>query len=127
MSTISLTYTTHNISISRFLGNTLPRTYLSQSDFSFSTRGVSLIQGPSYRQKYLWAINALLTRTQATTLDSLFRAWDQARASGQSAVVTIVDSTFGSTVNTQAIISTPPSFSMLNYNNWDVSLGLTEV
>jgi len=133
MSSIVLSYTTqdtstaYSITFTQFLGNALPRQHLAQSAFNFSSRGTSIITGPSYIEKRIWTINTLLTRTQATYFETMYRQWDEDRSKGYPAALTIADSTFGSTVNTSVVISTAPTFNMINYNYWDTTLGLTEV
>lgn len=133
MSSIVLSYTTqdtstaYSVTFTQFLDSALPRQHLGQSAFTFSTRGTSIISGPSYIEKRIWTISALLTRNQATNFEAMYREWDQDRSKGYSAVLAISDSTFGSTVNTNVVISTAPTFNMINYNFWETTLSLTEV
>lgn len=133
MASIVLSYTTQDTStaytttFTDFIGNTLPRSHNTQSAFNFSTRGASIINGPSYVEKRTWAIAAIIPRSQATYIETMYRDWDQDRAAGFPAALNVTDDTFGSTVSTSVIISQAPVFNMLSYQYWEVTLGLTEV
>ena len=131
MSTIGLSYTDstateHTATISLFLGEDLPRSYLQQAKLEFSTSGVAIAGGPSRSQRRIWAISCLLTDSMASSVDSLFRAWDTDRAKGLAAAVAITDSTTSSDVISAGWFSTPPKISQAG-PQWVVSFGLTEV
>lgn len=133
MAGIVLTYTTedtattYTTTFSEFLDGNLPRSHNVQSAFNFSTRGTSIITGPSYIEKRIWTIASLISRTQATYIETMYRQWDQDRAAGHPARITLEDSTFGSTVTANVVITQAPVFSMLSYNHWEITMGLTEV
>lgn len=133
MSSIVLSYTRQSdsavttVTIKDFSGNDLPRSYVNQAAFSFSSKGTSLITGPAYKEKRIWAISAYLTKNDALLLDTLFTRWDTDRAAGYAAVVAVTDSTFGSTINANAVITTPPTFNRAGPKFVVISIGLTEV
>jgi len=116
-----------NIVFDQFLGADLPRTYQQGASFSKSANGASIIQGSAYRQKYIWAISAVVTTAVAIQVRQMFEAWDTDRAAGYGAAIGIADTTFGATVSTSAVISTPPTFNRISPTHFQVSFGLTEV
>lgn len=133
MSQIGISYTpsggspVYSFVFSEFSGADLPRTYQASTTFRPSSNGTAVLTGPSFRQKYLWAISGPLTKAEAEDFDDMFRAWDQDRSNGLAAAVGIIDQTFGGEVNTSAIFSTPPSYTRMGPNYVMVSFGLTEV
>lgn len=110
-----------------FGDNALPRTYQASASFDESANGTSIITGAAFRQKYIWAISSLIPTTQAVQIDTMFQAWDADRASGLPAACGVVDETFGATVTSSAIFSTPPSYSRLSPMFTLISFGLTEI
>lgn len=117
----------YDITITDFTDSSLPRTYIAEAGYSQSAGGTSILDGPAYRQKYLWTIAAHLTPAKAQELDSMFRAWDQDRSSGISAAIGLIDETFGATVNATALFSTPPSYVYVSPSVTMVAFGLSEV
>ena len=110
-----------------FGGNELPRSYQGNADFSQSANGTSILNGPAYRQKYIWVFSTVIETTEAYQVDAMYRAWDQDRSQGLPAACGVADETFGTTVNGSAIFSTPPSFVRMGPKFTLVSFGLTEV
>lgn len=110
-----------------FTGSELARTYNATAQYSVSANGTSIIAGPSTRQKYIWAIEGPLALSDAQSFDAMFKAWDLDRAAGRSAAVGITDDTFGTTVNTSAIFSTPPTYTKFGSKYMLVAFGLSEV
>lgn len=133
MSTISIAYTTqdasatYNVSFQLFSDGSLPRTYLDSGGLENTVKGGIYYSGSMYPNKRVWAISSVLTDAQAQTLDTLYRAWDADRAEGYATVVGILDDTFGDSVDTDATITTPPTFSKFGVGHWTISIGLTEV
>jgi hypothetical protein len=117
----------YSFTFDNFGDNSLPRAYQSTASFSQSANGTSILGGPAYRQKYLWVISSLITTVEAAQIDEMFQAWDTDRASGLAAAVGVTDTTFGTTVNASAIISTPPTYSRMGPVFTMVTFGLTEV
>lgn len=132
MSTIGVSYTpsggspVYSFVFDKFSDGALPRQYTNNASFSFSANGASIITGPSYSQKLIWAISSPLSESQAASFDAMYRAWDADRAAGLPAAVGIIDNTFGSSVNTSAVFSTAPSYSKFGPTHMMVSFGLTE-
>lgn len=126
---ISVTNSAGTFKAQGFDGNEIARIYDGSSSFSRSAAGTQIVSGPTFRQKYIWAIACKCTETEALLLDTIFQAWDASRADGASAVVNVVDETFGPNVATTAVFSTPPSFTRSSNggNIYSVSFGLTEV
>lgn len=110
-----------------FGGTDIPRIYSDLSSFSTSANGTSIISGPAYHQKYIWPISSVLTNADAIKFDGIFTSWDTDRANGLPAAVGVVDQTFGATVTTSAIFSTPPTYTRMGPAHTMVSFGLTEV
>jgi len=117
----------YSFTFSEFSGAELPRTYQGNTTFSQSASGTSIITGAPYRQKYIWAISGPMTTAQAASFDAMFQAWDVDRSNGLAAAVGVTDETFGTTVNTSAVISTPPTYSRMSPTHTMVSFGLTEI
>lgn len=133
MASIILSYTrqsdstVYTVTIDEFTDKTLPRSYVSQTQFSFSGKGTSLISGPAYQEKRIWAVSAYLTKQEAIVLDTLYREWDNDRAAGYAAALSVTDSTFGTTLVTQAVVSTPPTFTKVGVTHMICTIGVTEV
>ena len=132
--TIALSYTAqqgaltvYNIEIKEFTGQDLPRSYVGNANITSSANGSAIITGPSYRQKVIWAVSTIIEKSLAVEIDSLYKAWDLDRSTGMSAAVGIVDGTFGTEIDTNAVFSTPPSFVLLSPRFTQVDFGLTEV
>ena len=119
--------TVYNIIIDKFLGNDLPRTYSGAVDFSTSANGTSILTGPAHRQKYIWAISALVSKEVALQIDAMYKDWDADRAKSLGAGCGLTDETFGDPITTAVVFSTAPSFNRLSPVSWEVNFGLTEV
>ena len=110
-----------------FGDNNIPRTYLDTASFTPSANGASILSGPAFSQKRIWAISSIIDSTEAHNFDELYRAWDTDRATGKPVACGVVDDTFGATVTTNAIFSTAPTYTRMGPNYTMVSFGLTEV
>lgn len=117
----------YDITATDFTDSSLPRTYLSEAAYESSANGTTILSGPAYRQKYVWAVSCHMTPTKAQELDAMFRAWDIDRSNGYAAAIGVVDETFGTQVSTSALFSTPPSYVYVSPTITLVSFGLTEV
>ena len=131
MSAIGIAYvqgaTTYNLLVDTFSGSEVARTYDASVTFERGISGQQLIQGRPGRQKYIWAISAVLTAAEAETLDEMFAAWDGDRGAGLAAAVGVTDETLFLPVTTSAIFTTPPSYIRMNPYTYTVAFGLTEV
>lgn len=116
-----------NIILAVFAESSIPRSYSNESGMVPGLAGATLLTGPTYSQKRIWSISAVVTKIIALELDSLFRAWDQDRSSGISAACGVVDRTFGPDVSANAIFSTAPTFDYVSDNFIVASFGLMEV
>lgn len=110
-----------------FGGNELPRVYQDNASFTQSANGTSILAGPAYRQKYIWAISSVIETTEAEQIDAMFKAWDTDRSNGLPAACGVTDETFGPVVNASAIFSTAPSYTRMGPKLTMISFGLTEV
>lgn len=132
MSSIGVSYTpnagspVYSYLFREFTSGELPRQYTNNASFDFSANGASIVTGPSYSQKRIWAISSIVTNTEALGIDAMFRAWDADRAAGLPAAVGIIDETFGATVSTSAVFSTAPTYTKFSHTHMVVSFGLTE-
>ena len=134
MASITISYaaqhganTTYSLEIKQFTGEDLPRSFQGAFAFDSSANGTSILTGPSYQEKRIWAISTPLNDTDTTTLYNMFKAWDTDRAAGLSVACGIVDDTFIETVSVNAVFSTPPSFSQMGGYGYAVDFGMTEV
>jgi len=117
----------YNIILNSFTEQSIPRTYSNENGLSVGLAGSTILAGPSYAQKRIWAISAVVNKETALEIDAMFRSWDQDRSSGLAAACGIVDRTFGPDISANATFSTAPSFQYVNKNYIIVSFGLTEV
>lgn len=115
------------VTIDRFLGADRPRGYQDNNSIDFATTGSVFIVGPSYRNKYIWTIDTLLTTTDADLVETLYENWDSDRGAGFNAAINVVDDTTTTQKNVSAVFSTAPIFAKAGPLYWSVSFGLTEV
>ena len=133
MSQIGVSYTpsggspVYRFIFDNFGDDALPRSYQASASFSESANGTSIVSGPAFRQKYVWVISSIVTKVEAESIDQMFQAWDTDRATGLPAAFGITDNTFGPSLSTSAIVSTPPSYVRMGPQFMLVSLGLSEV
>lgn len=132
MSVVAISFTppggsTYNFVFDKFLDGNYPRAYVEQTNFDISVSGTSILTGPAYQQKRIWAINTMLTKELAESFDSMYRDWDIARYTGQAVALGLTDTTFGSTVNANVTFSTSPTYTKMGPKNVSVAFGLTEV
>lgn len=118
---------TFNLVFKEFTGADIPRKYDTSTSFTRSASGATSFGGSPSRQKYIWAISCLVTKDDAITLDSMFRAWDEDRASGRPAGCGLTDETFGASITTTVLFTTPPSFIYLTKSLTQVDFGVVEV
>jgi len=117
----------YNFVFDNFGDNAIPRTYQSSATFTQSANGTSILDGPGFRQKYIWAFSSVVPSAEAAQFDAMFQAWDTDRAAGLPAAVGITDETFGPTVTTSAVISTPPTYVYMGPQLMMVAFALAEV
>ena len=133
MSQIGVSYTpsggspVYSFVFDSFSDNSLPRSYQGSASFGQSANGASIISGPAFRQKYIWVISTIVKKEDAASFDEMFQAWDTDRAAGLPVALGITDETFGPSVSTSVIVSTPPSYLRMGPRFVLVSLSLTEV
>ena len=132
MDAIAIAYSgsggSYNFVITNFGGNEMPRTYQESASYDLSANGASILSGPAFRQKYVWAISTIVPNADAYLLMGMFENWDTDRSNGLAAAVGIVDQTGpGADVSTNAIFSTTPSFTRMGPKNMMISFGLAEV
>lgn len=134
MASITISYTAqhgantaYTLEIVQFSGEDLPRSFQGGFNFSNSVNGTSILAGPSYQEKRVWAISSPLQDADVETLYNMFKAWDTDRANGLPAACGIVDNTFIETVSVNAVFSTPPSFTKLGGYGFQIDFGMTEV
>lgn len=132
MSTIAISFTSsaptvYNFVFDKFMEDNLPRTYEGSANFEFSIGGAAILTGPPRSQKYIWAISTPVDLATASDFDEMFQAWDADRADGLAVALGIVDSTFGTSITTNALFSTAPSYQKFGPAQMIVSFGLTQV
>ena len=116
----------YDVVVPYFVDTNLPRSYGETGVFSTSANGSSILTGPAFAQKFIWAISTIMEKAEAEQVDSMYRAFDADRASGLSVAVGVLDQTFGTDVSTSAVFSTAPSYEATG-NKFIVSFGLTEI
>jgi hypothetical protein len=127
---LTVAYSTYTVILNEFSDESLPRSIVGQASLEFSALGAGIAQGPPKAQKKIWSVAAYATYTQCQNMLDLFYAWDAVRALGtNSAVVTISDETFGTTVTASGFFTTPPEITRVGTSNeyYLLSFGLTEV
>ncbi len=135
---ITISYGSDSVAFTDFSGDDLPSSILGQASLEFSQIGLGFAQGPARRQRNIWAIAAYATPAQIATLNTIFTAWDLARASSlNTATVNIVDNLLQQktansnipSITTKAFFTSPPTISLVGNLNelYILSFGLTEV
>ena len=134
MASITISYTAqhgantaYSLEIKQFSGEDLPRSFQGGFAFDNSANGTSILSGPSYQEKRIWAISAPLEEADVQTLYNMFKAWDTDRAAGLPVACGVLDNTFVETVSANAVFSTPPSFAKLGGYGFQADFGMTEV
>lgn len=132
MSSIGIAYSpqaggSYNVLVDLFTGAEVARTYEQTAQFQRGLSGQQLISGRPGRQKFIWAISAVLDNAEAKKVDDMFKAWDEDRATGIAAAVGVTDETLFDTLTTNAIFTTPPTYIKTGPHHFTVSFGLTEV
>lgn len=117
----------YNVVFRDFVDGALPRAYESQSNFTRSASGTTSLAGSGSLQKRLWAISAMLGNAKALELEGMFRAWDQDRSNGKPAACGLTDQTFGTSLTTSVLFTTPPSFRWVSPTTVQVDFAVTEV
>ena len=111
MSTITLAYDTNTLVLSEFTSPQIIRQRIGVAGVEYSQYGNRVGIGNAYTARYQFVVSALLTTTERDTLESLFDAWDTARAGGAAAEVTVTDDTFGTQVVQGCWFIEPPVYS----------------
>lgn len=127
---LTVVYSTYTVTLNEFSDESLPRSIVGQASLEFSALGAGIAQGPPKAQKKIWSVAAYATYAQCQNMLDLFYAWDAVRALGtNSAVVSISDETFGTTITASAFFTTPPEITRVGTSNeyYLLSFGLTEV
>lgn len=127
---LTVVYSTYTVTLNEFSDESLPRSIVGQASLEFSALGAGIAQGPPKAQKKIWSVAAYATYAQCQNMLDLFYAWDAARALGtNSAVVSISDETFGTTITAFGFFTTPPEITRVGTSNeyYLLSFGLTEV
>ncbi len=117
----------YSIVFDNFGDNALPRSYQLEASFSQSANGTTILDGPAYRQKYIWVLSSLVPYTTALELDTMFKAWDLDRSNGLPVACGVVDETFGPTITSDAVFSTPPTYVRMGPKFTMVAFGLTQI
>ena len=121
----------HLVEFSDFSGQDLPRQYLGSSATSQSANGTTILPGPSFKTKRIWAVSAYLptggANDELRKMYDLFEDWDQDRGNGLAVAVGVTDTTLFDAVSANAIFSTVPSYTRVSPALYLVDFALTEV
>lgn len=118
---------TWNLVFTDFTSRDLPRQWENAASFGRSQTGALIQGGPRFTQKYIWTIDCMVDEDIAYQLDDLYKAWDYDRSIGLSVAVGVTDATFGTTISTQATLTTAPSFTYASPRKTIVSFGMVQV
>lgn len=135
---LTISYGSDSVSFTKFSGEELPSSVLSQANLEFSQIGLGYATGPARTQRKIWAVATYATPAEIATLNTIFTAWDTARSTSlNTAVVNVVDDLLREktgnssipSVSTTAFFTTAPSVSLVGRSNevYLLSFGLTEV
>lgn len=131
---ISVTFTDgttlYKVEVDKFTAE--PRQFVEVAQLNFSTAGTATQNGSSRPNRMTWAISAFADNEMCFALDELYRAWDTARANGQTAVVAVTDQTrvrdpINSPITASAVFTAAPIFEKRPGKYDLLSFGLTEV
>ena len=105
--------TLHSVKFQQF-SDTQPRAYVDAADVGFSSAGAIAQSGATRTARKVWTIVSRVSSEDAFALEALFEAYDGLRATGASAVVSVIDETrrppgAGPIVAT-AVFSAQPTF-----------------
>jgi hypothetical protein len=124
---------THSITLKNFTGGEVPRSYLSSAATGQSANGTTILTGPSFKTKRVWALSVYLERgsngapDELRQLYDLFEDWDQDRSNGLAVAVGVNDNTFLEELQLSAVFSTPPTYTRLSPVLYVADFALTEV
>lgn len=108
-----------------------PRSYVEQTDLTFSVAGSAVQTGSSRKNRMQWSIATWGTREDAFTVDEMFRSWDTDRATGRASVLLVQDQTFvrdtSNPIVASAVFTSAPTFESRAGDLWLISFGLTEI
>lgn len=88
---ITLTYGTEAVRLERFSGSGTQRTYVDSATLNFGATGSAVQSGFTRSVRRLWTVSTLATKEQTFALQTLYEAWDTARATGAAATVQLRD------------------------------------
>lgn len=122
--------TLYKVQVDKFTAE--PRSYVEVAQLTFSVSGTATQSGSSRAQRRTWAISAFANKETCFALDEMYRAWDLARSSGQTAVVAITDQTrvrdpINAPITATAVFTAAPIFDPRPGAMDILSFGLTEI
>lgn len=118
---------TYNFVFDKFLDSSYPRAYVESTNFDITVSGSTVLTGPAYQQKRIWAVNALIAVDQVDDFESMYRAWDLARSQGNAVALGFTDTTLGNSLSTTVVFSTAPTFTRFGPNYIALTFGVTEL
>lgn len=130
MASIRLVYDAYDLEFTDFVDGALPRTFVATAALNRSATGAQILSGTPYATKFIWAINAIVTKEVALEVMNMFAAWDTERATGSRPTVSITDTTFGSSLAADGVITTAPTVQRwggASSKHYSVAFGLTQV
>ena len=82
----------HSVRFDQFTGET-PRSFSDAASASFSASGALVQSGNSRKARRLWTIASHVKAAEVYALEALYLDWDEYRASGAAAAVSVSDET----------------------------------
>lgn len=114
---IRVSYGGQFVDFSHFADDQLPLSVLGQASLEFTQLGLGYATGPARKQRKIWSVSAYVSKQEWLALQSLFNAWDAARATGSNtSVVTITDNLIGS-YTTQGFFTDNPTLTKVDPGN----------
>lgn len=91
-----------------FSDDAYPVQILQEASFEYTPLGVPFSSGPVRTQKRLFTISAYVSVVEWEQIENIFNSFDERRARGNLASVTIIDALLSTTKTYQGFFTSPP-------------------
>jgi hypothetical protein len=117
---LRLTYEGTSVDLDEFTDTEVPGAVVSQASLEFTALGVAYSTGPASRQRKMYSVSSYVTKSQWSSLNTIFQSWDQDRANGaNTALVTLQDGLLfpSSPTTMKCFFTEPPALSKVTASN----------